>query len=370
MDPYRRLIMFPTAFFTTFIIVTLFHAASAKPALSLALTGPREADGVGALRVTARLVNTGDVELRLLNDPRTILNKIETNSFFIADGAGRSPTFTGTFVKYSPKKIVERNRTSSFTVLAPGASVEIKHDLSRAYNFAGSGESTYDIGVAANVFHYVDPSGKLATIRANTVKANHKTALKGTLAVERRTTRHWHATSRFHKRIAYQSCSESEKEILVDAAAAAQAYADDTVKYLTPIRDGTPASSPRWAKWFGNFTTAHHAKVLDNFRKIAAQPFASYTYDCSCKNPDVFGYVVIGDSGTIYLCGIFWQASKTGSDSRAGTLIHEASHTIAETDDFEYGKDGAADLAVRNPAEAIANADNTEYFAENDPSLA
>jgi peptidyl-Lys metalloendopeptidase len=71
----------------------------------------------------------------------------------------------------------------------------------------------------------------------------------------------------------------------------------------------------------------------------------------------------------IYVCKVFWQAPLTGTDSKAGTLIHEMSHfdVTAGTDDFVYGQSGAIQLAITNPDNASMNADNHEYFAENNP---
>lgn len=61
----------------------------------------------------------------------------------------------------------------------------------------------------------------------------------------------------------------------------------------------------------------------------------------------------------------------TGTDSRAGTLVHEMSHfnVIANTDDHEYGQVAARRLARKNPNKAVNNADNYEYYAENTPVL-
>ena len=73
----------------------------------------------------------------------------------------------------------------------------------------------------------------------------------------------------------------------------------------------------------------------------------------------------------IYLCKVFWLAPLTGTDLQAGTLIHEMSHfnVVASTDDYVYGQAGARDLAITTPDNAVKNADNHEYFAENNPSL-
>ena len=72
----------------------------------------------------------------------------------------------------------------------------------------------------------------------------------------------------------------------------------------------------------------------------------------------------------IYLCGAFWSAPMKGTDSKAGTLIHEMSHftVVAGTQDHVYGQTAAKALALSDPAKAIANADSHEYFAENTPA--
>jgi peptidyl-Lys metalloendopeptidase len=42
---------------------------------------------------------------------------------------------------------------------------------------------------------------------------------------------------------------------------------------------------------------------------------------------------------------------------------------VAGTDDFAYGQTAAMNLAINNPNNAVQNADNHEYFAENTPPL-
>ena len=61
----------------------------------------------------------------------------------------------------------------------------------------------------------------------------------------------------------------------------------------------------------------------------------------------------------------------TGTDSKGGTLIHEMSHfdVVASTNDWVYGTAAARNLASTDPAKALDNADNHEYFAENTPAL-
>ena len=44
-------------------------------------------------------------------------------------------------------------------------------------------------------------------------------------------------------------------------------------------------------------------------------------------------------------------------------------NVVAGTDDHVYGQAGAKSLAASDPARALDNADNHEYFAENTPAL-
>jgi peptidyl-Lys metalloendopeptidase len=43
------------------------------------------------------------------------------------------------------------------------------------------------------------------------------------------------------------------------------------------------------------------------------------------------------------VCRAFWPAPANGTDSKAGTLIHEMSHfnVVAGTNDWVYGQSGA-----------------------------
>ncbi|KAJ7239243.1 peptidyl-Lys metalloendopeptidase [Mycena rebaudengoi] len=343
-------------------LVALFVAAaavSAGPGLSMSLTGPKSITSVSGLLVSATLENTGDVELKLLNDPRTILRTFETDTFAISDAAGNSPSFSGALVKYSPERVLTKNDPSSFTVLAPGASVTITHDLSKAYNFTTSGAGTYDIAPSTKL-QYVDAeTNELKTIYAD-LADSHTAAVSGELAVARR------SNSNLTKRIAYQSCSSSEQSLLVSAASGANTYAAGAVSYL----NSHTTTSTRFTTWFGTFTSAHRSTVLSHYTNMANQGYNSYTYDCTCTDSDTYAYVFPDDFGTIYLCGVFWDTTTTGTDSRAGTLIHESSHftRLAGTDDYAYGQTAAKALAKSNSAHAIFNADSHEYFAENNPS--
>ena len=62
-----------------------------------------------------------------------------------------------------------------------------------------------------------------------------------------------------------------------------------------------------------------------------------------------------------------------GTNSKAGTLIHEATHFLYHTPrgiDHDYNVTQSKLLAIHKPFLAATNADNYEYFAENHPPLA
>ena len=51
--------------------------------------------GLDNLKVTATIFNTGDETLKLLNDPRGVLDSFPENSFSITDATGSRPEFDG-----------------------------------------------------------------------------------------------------------------------------------------------------------------------------------------------------------------------------------------------------------------------------------
>lgn len=165
----------------------------------------------------------------------------------------------------------------------------------------------------------------------------------------------------------YKSCTITQQNTLVEARKQATIYASSSENYLLAINSGTA----RYLEWFGLFTSTRYNKVASHFTALSdAWDNAGVTFDCSCKQ-NYYAYVYPNNPYTIYLCKVFWTAPMTGTDSKAGTLIHEMSHfyVVASTQDYVYGQTAARNLAITNPDQAIMNADNHEYFAENNPAL-
>jgi peptidyl-Lys metalloendopeptidase len=166
--------------------------------------------------------------------------------------------------------------------------------------------------------------------------------------------------------LAFSRCSNAQQGQIGSAAAGALAMATDGEAYMLK-----PALAARYGQWFGATDQERAQTVKAHFTSIR-DAFTSkpVTVDCGC-NKSYFAYVYPSQPYKIYVCKAFWSAPLTGTDSKAGTLVHEMSHftVVAGTDDWVYGQAGAASLAVSDPAKATNNADSHEYFGENTPLL-
>ncbi|CCQ09220.1 Extracellular protease precursor [Pseudoalteromonas luteoviolacea B = ATCC 29581] len=162
-------------------------------------------------------------------------------------------------------------------------------------------------------------------------------------------------------------CDNAQKSDILSALNAADQITNDSVAYLSSHSANT--SGTRYNTWFGASTSSRYSTITANFNAINdAIDNKPLTFDCSCKQ-SYFAYVYPNQPYKVYLCKAFWSANELGTDSRAGTIVHELSHfnAVAGTDDIVYGQAGAKNLAISDPAQAIQNADSHEYFAENTP---
>lgn len=164
----------------------------------------------------------------------------------------------------------------------------------------------------------------------------------------------------------FNQCTADQQTLLVEAREQAKVYAADSQSYLDANKQGS-----RYTTWFGVFSSSRYNTVKANFTAISdAMDNAGIEFNCKCKQ-NYYAYVYPNRPYEITVCKVFWQVATSGTDSKAGTLIHEMSHfdVVAGTDDVVYGKTGAMNLASTDPNLAITNADSHEYFAENTPSL-
>ncbi len=163
----------------------------------------------------------------------------------------------------------------------------------------------------------------------------------------------------------YTGCTTSRQSLLVTARNNASTYAANSFNYLNAGTTGA-----RYTTWFGTYSSSRYSTVRTHFSNIrSAMDTASVRFNCTCTD-SAYAYVYPSQPYQIYLCNAFWSAPSTGTDSKAGTLVHEMSHfnVVAATDDWAYGQSAAKNLARTNTTKAIDNADSHEYFAENTPA--
>jgi peptidyl-Lys metalloendopeptidase len=169
----------------------------------------------------------------------------------------------------------------------------------------------------------------------------------------------------------FNGCSNEQEIHLIYVLQRAEEIAQNAKIALTGTLETQRSDATRYTEWFGAYDIDRYTTVTENFTTILdALANKTIKFDCSCDE-NFYAYVYSNQPYTIYLCNAFWNASILGTDSQAGTLVHETSHfkVVADTDDHEYGQSNCRNLANNDPAKAIENADSHEYFAENTPVL-
>jgi peptidyl-Lys metalloendopeptidase len=243
--------------------------------------------------------------------------------------------------------------------LKSGESISSTVNLGEYYDLSESGQ--YEIFYAVASFSLYDEKGNAFKFR------DALTSEKVSIRVDGHGKRPPTATPPPPGSIGFSRCDATQQSLVTTAHDSAKTYASSSENYLFGINSGTA----RYTEWFGAFSTSRFNTVKSHFTAISdAFDSAPVVYDCGCRK-NYYAYVYSNQPYKIYLCRVFWSAPMTGTDSKAGTLIHEMSHfdVVAGTDDYAYGQTNARALADNNPDQAIMNADNHEYFAENTPAL-
>ena len=247
---------------------------------------------------------------------------------------------------------------ADYVNLKPGESLTRSVDLASVYDLSAGGRYTIRFNVgSANLFSEKGGAA-VDTLSSNEVTVTAAGRTSGPV-LETITPAAVTGTTSYNK------CTTTQQSDAAKARAQASLYSADALSYLTASKQG-----PRYVTWFGIFDSTRYATVTTHFTKISgAMDTAPVTIDCGCKK-NYYAYVYPTKPYVIYVCKVFWTAPLTGTDSKAGTLIHEMSHfnVVASTNDYVYGQTNAKSLAISNPNNAVNNADNHEYFAENTPA--
>jgi len=257
---------------------------------------------------------------------------------------------------------------ADFAILAPGETRRTLVDLSTYYDMRQPG--LYTVTLASPLQHASLSDGRMLTtarglpmlLQSAPVQFFSKGATHGPYA------RKPGGGGTVVNGVTYVGCSSTQISGAGDAVVQARVYSENAKGYLNT---GTVGS--RYTTWFGAYTSSRYNTAQQHFTAIDAaldQSNGQVTINCGC-NQNYYAYVYPNQPYQIYVCKVFWTAPLTGTDSKAGTLIHETSHfnNVASTDDHVYGQTAAKNLATSDPDSALDNADNHEYFAENNPKL-
>ncbi|MDR7272359.1 peptidyl-Lys metalloendopeptidase [Pelomonas saccharophila] len=281
-----------------------------------------------------------------------------SGSLFTVTRDDRPVRYTGAVIKRAAPT------AKDYVEIAAGATLNYQVELTGHYDFSKNGRYAIEFhsdrgthGSGAQSMH------SAAATYLWTQGRNEKLEADADMATTARTDVTAAAAS-----ISYTgSCTSSQKSSLASAVTAATNYSVSSTNYL----NGTPSATPRYTTWFGAYSSSRWNTAKDHFTKARnAFQGAALTLDCSCKDSGTYAYVYPTQPYKIYVCGAFWSAPMTGTDSKGGTLVHEMMHfnVIAGTDDWAYGQSAAKSLAKSSPTKALDNSDNHEYFAENNPA--
>jgi peptidyl-Lys metalloendopeptidase len=299
--------------------------------------------------VKVTLANDSDHAIRVLSwyAPSA---ELEEDIFTVARGA-EAVEFVGPHYKRPAPT------SDDYVILAAGQSVTGEVDLTNFYDFAKGADYT----VKYNASFLREGGQEVINLSSNQVSmwiGARNTVQEKPSATD---------TTNVTGLLSFTKCTTTQAADVTTALNAASVMANGAATYLGGAGSGTP----RYTEWFGaysangwNTAKTHYTAIKDAIDTKALK------FDCGCKKT-YYAYVYPAQPYNVYLCKAFWSAPVSGTDSRGGTIIHELSHfnAVAGTDDFAYGQTNAKALAISNPAKALDNADNHEYFAENTPSL-
>jgi peptidyl-Lys metalloendopeptidase len=271
---------------------------------------------------------------------------------------GKSAAFIGALYKRAAPT------EQDYITLAAGESLTGDVNLGSYYDLSASGNYAVNYSVSSASLYLGEASGQKLPAFSGRLSSN---AID--LFVDgREITRHAITDTQLSAASAsntFNGCSSTRQKNLITARSKAKSYATNAVNYFN-----SNLKTARYTTWFGSYSSTRYNKGKTHFSNIKnATATAAMNFDCTCADPGVYAYVYPSEPYYIYLCGAFWVSPMTGTDSKAGTLIHELSHfnVLGGTDDFVYGQTKARALAKNNPNRAVMNADNHEYFAENNP---
>ncbi len=286
--------------------------------------------------------NTTQSDIKFLKWNTPLEGRFHADFFSVQNIQQQAIQYTGKLLKRLPAQ------ANDFITIKAEESISKTLDLSSAYQLEKAGD--YTVSYRLNT-----PNAANNTLNFTLLDDRSKKLIKGL------------------KQAAYNSCSASQQKLIDKILPEASKLANTSTSLLEAVTEDNRYDAVRYTNWFGDYDYDRYDTVLSNFKAIRdVLDNEEISFKCDCRE-NAIAFVFPDKPYEIHICPTFWELQLSGTDSQAGTLIHELSHfkAIAHTDDYVYGKIKAHALANNNPYDATNNADNYEYFAENNnPYLA
>ncbi|RBP51482.1 M35 family metallo-endopeptidase [Arenicella xantha] len=321
-------------------VVSMSAAASLPAGIEVSLQTVQAKYGKDdAVMVKVTYRNVTSEAIKLLTWETALAGRVDEDFLRIVHEGSVVPYSGRHYKRYPPTD-------ADYVTVYPGASVSATVDLSTGYSLSYKGDY-------------------LVSVKGGAVTSGSQKAPQVTIVLTS------DRAIRFKQTPAFSGCFGDRPSQIDAALGSAERLARTASEDLRNNPVSVRGDARRYREWFGAYSESRWDRVQRNFDRIySALSTRQITFICDDTSP-FFAYVYINDPYKIYLGSVFWQVPQTGTDSKAGTIIHEVSHftIVAGTDDVVYGQSGARSLANSNPNDAITNADSHEYFAENTPSL-
>ncbi|MGH8109105.1 MAG: M35 family metallo-endopeptidase [Arenimonas sp.] len=334
------------------------------------------------ISVSPEASNNGVVQFKITN---TSKQAVQVPTWQLPSGALDSDLFSvylnGKKVEYVGKMVKRGPLTDAdFITLRAGETKLVTADLSSVYDLTADGDysisfKSYLQGAKNDKGQALTSSnGRMAYLQTPAMRMHVESAPAtiDSLQLEKRSNstqgkKPPTGGSVVINGVTLAGCSSTQQTQAGTAVVNARTYTQNALNYLTAGTTG-----PRYTTWFGSYTSSRYNTVRSHFSSIDTamdQGGGAIKINCACSGSE-YAHVYPNRPYEIFVCRAFWPAPATGTDSKAGTLIHEMSHfdIVANTDDVVYGQTGAKNLAISNPDDAVRNADSHEYFSENTPN--
>ena len=344
-------------FFVLLMASTLYAQSNVKLAFA------QKKENLNTALISVTIMNNSNETLKVLTWNTPFERTINADIFNIYNGQN-SVQYMGRLVKRS------QPTDADYVTLQAREKRTIDVDLSKYYQMQKQGD--YLVSYKGEI-KALTPKGNINVLSKASIPSMHifftppltqKKTFNKTLSAAKLTP-------------AFTSCSQTQIDALNAAHDAAISLAQESANTMNAAPNNT--AGDRYYTWFGIPDSGRQNTVKTHFENIySTLDTKNITFncgECSTELPNkyntTYAYVYPTQTYTIYLCGAFWNTTTSGTDSQAGTLVHETSHfsIVAGTSDYAYGKTDCKTLAVNNPNNAVFNADSHEYFAENMPSL-